>query len=55
MAGGLKPNSADLAVFGALRSIRYLSCGRDMMSHTRIGDWYRRMEIAVGESSQIKT
>ncbi|KAA8542828.1 hypothetical protein F0562_023980 [Nyssa sinensis] len=52
--GGSKPNLADLAVFGVLRPIRYLRSGRDMVEHTRIGEWYARMESAVGESSRIK-
>ncbi|KAM7479638.1 hypothetical protein LguiA_027851 [Lonicera macranthoides] len=52
--GGSKPNLADLAVFGVLRPIRYLRSGKDMAEHTRIGEWYSRMENAVGESSRIK-
>ncbi|KAI5562133.1 hypothetical protein BDE02_15G034000 [Populus trichocarpa] len=52
--GGSKPNLADLAVFGVLRPIRYLRSGRDMVEQTRIGDWYTRMENAVGESSRMK-
>ncbi|ONI09347.1 hypothetical protein PRUPE_5G233700 [Prunus persica] len=52
--GGSKPNMADLAVFGVLRPIRYLRSGKDMVEHTRIGEWYSRMERAVGESARIK-
>ncbi|KAL2522312.1 Glutathione S-transferase family protein [Forsythia ovata] len=52
--GGAKPNLADLAVFGVLRPIRHLKSGRDMVEHTRIGDWYTRMESAVGVSSRIQ-
>ncbi|KAM6592421.1 hypothetical protein CsatA_000124 [Cannabis sativa] len=52
--GGSKPNMADLAVFGVLRPIRYLRSGKDMVEHTRIGEWYTRMEASVGESSRIK-
>ncbi|KAJ6999155.1 prostaglandin E synthase 2 [Populus alba x Populus x berolinensis] len=52
--GGLKPNLADLAVFGVLRPIRYLKSGKDMVEHTRIGEWYSRVENAVGEPSRIK-
>ncbi|XP_071733009.1 uncharacterized protein [Rutidosis leptorrhynchoides] len=52
--GGSKPNLADLAVFGVLRPIRYLKSGKDMVEHTRIGEWYTRMEHVVGESSRIK-
>ncbi|KAJ6418608.1 hypothetical protein OIU84_001886 [Salix udensis] len=52
--GGSKPNLADIAVFGVLRPIRYLRSGRDMVEQTRIGDWYTRMENAVGVSARIK-
>ncbi|KAK1261438.1 hypothetical protein QJS04_geneDACA001240 [Acorus gramineus] len=51
--GGSEPNLADLAVFGVLRPIRYLKSGRDMVENTRIGEWYQRMESAVGESARI--
>ncbi|XP_039138522.1 prostaglandin E synthase 2 [Dioscorea cayenensis subsp. rotundata] len=51
--GGSKPNLADLAVFGVLRPIRYLTAGKDMVEKTRIGDWYQRMENAVGDSARI--
>ncbi|XP_050376426.1 uncharacterized protein LOC126793837 [Argentina anserina] len=52
--GGSKPNLADLSVFGVLRPIRYLRSGKDMVEHTRIGEWYSRMERAVGEPARIK-
>lgn len=52
-SGGAKPNLADLAVYGVLRPIRYLKAGKDMVDNTKIGEWYQRMEIAVGESSRI--
>ncbi|KAF8780716.1 hypothetical protein HU200_001321 [Digitaria exilis] len=52
--GGSKPNLADLAVFGVLRPIRYLRSGKDMVENTKIGDWYQRMEDAVGEPSRIQ-
>ncbi|KAH7521036.1 hypothetical protein ACOSP7_011166 [Xanthoceras sorbifolium] len=52
--GGSKPNLADLAVFGVLRPIRHLKSGRDMVEHTRIGEWYSRMENSVGEPCRIK-
>ncbi|KAK4256597.1 hypothetical protein QN277_006301 [Acacia crassicarpa] len=52
--GGSKPNLADLAVFGVLRPIRYLRSGKDMVEHTRIGEWYTRMENNVEPSSRIK-
>ena len=53
ITGCLEPNLADIAVFGVLRPIRHLKSGRDMVEHTRIGEWYSRMEAAVGESSRI--
>ncbi|KAL3514792.1 hypothetical protein ACH5RR_027509 [Cinchona calisaya] len=52
--GGSKPNLADLAVFGVLRPIRHLQSGKDMVEHTRIGDWYSQMEGAVGASSRVE-
>ncbi|WVZ84263.1 hypothetical protein U9M48_031314 [Paspalum notatum var. saurae] len=52
--GGSKPNLADLAVFGVLRPIRYLRSGKDMVENTQIGEWYQRMEDAVGEPSRIE-
>ncbi|KAJ6818887.1 uncharacterized protein M6B38_404140 [Iris pallida] len=52
--GGKKPNLADLAVFGVLRPIRHLRSGKDMVENTGIGEWYQRMEAAVGESSRIQ-
>lgn len=54
LIGGSKPNLADLAVFGVLRPIRYLKSGKDMVEHTQIGEWYSRMESAVGEPTRIK-
>ncbi|XP_057766107.1 uncharacterized protein LOC130986657 [Salvia miltiorrhiza] len=52
--GGTKPNLADLSVFGVLKSIRYLRAGKDMVEHTRIGDWYDRMENVVGVSAGFR-
>ncbi|XP_022962570.1 prostaglandin E synthase 2-like, partial [Cucurbita moschata] len=51
--GGSNPNLADLAVFGVSRPIRYLQSGKDMVEHTRVGEWYTRMEKDVGESARI--
>lgn len=53
--GGVKPNLADLAVFGVLRPIRHLQSGKDMVDHTRIGEWYDRMQRAVGDSARVMT
>ncbi|KAK8945977.1 hypothetical protein KSP40_PGU018503 [Platanthera guangdongensis] len=52
--GGSRPNLADLSVFGVLRPIRYLKAGREMVENTSIGEWYRRMESAVGKSSRLQ-
>ncbi|XP_048433243.1 prostaglandin E synthase 2-like isoform X2 [Pyrus x bretschneideri] len=51
--GGSNPNLADLAVFGVLRPIRHLKSGKDMVENTRIGEWYTRMESAVGEPARV--
>eukprot|EP00475_Leptophrys_vorax_P020403 TRINITY_DN27918_c0_g1_i1.p1 TRINITY_DN27918_c0_g1~~TRINITY_DN27918_c0_g1_i1.p1 ORF type:complete len:122 (+),score=6.19 TRINITY_DN27918_c0_g1_i1:48-368(+) len=51
--GGNTPNLADLAVFGVLRPIRHLTAGRDMIANSAIGDWYVRMEEAVGGSARV--
>ncbi|KAK2982272.1 hypothetical protein RJ640_020824 [Escallonia rubra] len=52
--GGSVPNLADLAVFGVLRPIRHLKSGRDMVEHTRIGEWYTRMEGTMGRSTRTE-
>jgi len=52
--GGSKPNLADLAVFGVLRPIRHLDTGRDMLAFTKIGEWYSRMEDAVGATARLQ-
>ncbi|KAF5739327.1 prostaglandin E synthase 2 [Tripterygium wilfordii] len=52
--GGSRPSLADLAVFGVLRPIRHLQSGKDMVENTEIGEWFSRMEKAVGEPSRIK-
>ena len=54
VTGGSKPNLADLAVFGVLRPIRHLDTGRDMLAFTKIGEWYARMEDAVGATARIQ-
>lgn len=54
LAGGAKPNLADLAVFGVFRPIRHLQTGEDMLASTNIGDWYSRMEDAVGPSCRLQ-
>lgn len=45
--GGEKPNLADLAVFGVLRSVHRTDTYTMMMDSTQIGPWYTRMEELV--------
>lgn len=52
--GGSQPNLADVSVFGVMRSIIGLDTFDDVMKHTDIEPWYKRMEQAVGDSSQLK-
>jgi len=46
LIGGSKPSLAILVVFDVLRLIQYLKSGKDMVAHTRISEWYSRMENA---------
>ncbi|XP_060056246.1 prostaglandin E synthase 2 isoform X1 [Erinaceus europaeus] len=48
--GGQKPNLADLAVYGVLRVMEGLEAFEDLMRHTRIQPWYRRVEKAIAEA-----
>ncbi|XP_061460226.1 prostaglandin E synthase 2 [Rhineura floridana] len=48
--GGSQPNLADLAVYGILRVMEGLEAFDDMMTHTKIQPWYRRMEAAIGQT-----
>lgn len=50
--GGTNPNLADLAVYGVLRPIRQLKSGKDMVEHTRIGEWFARMESEMEQKRQ---
>ncbi|KAH9514530.1 Prostaglandin E synthase 2 [Bulinus truncatus] len=45
--GGSKPNLADLAVYGVLSSIEGCICFQDVLEHTKIGPWFRRVKEAV--------
>lgn len=49
--GGSVPSRADVTVFGMLRAIEGLDAFADALENTRVGDWYRRMEKAVGDSA----
>ncbi|XP_061836413.1 prostaglandin E synthase 2 [Nerophis lumbriciformis] len=45
--GGDCPNLADLAVFGVLRVMEGLQAFDDMMSNTKVKNWYQRMVTAT--------
>jgi microsomal prostaglandin-E synthase 2 len=53
--GGEKPCLADIELFGAIRSIKGLPTHSDLLNpaNTRIGGWYQRMEVEVGDSKLI--
>eukprot|EP00051_Salpingoeca_urceolata_P024881 m.442290 g.442290 ORF g.442290 m.442290 type:complete len:319 (-) comp20286_c2_seq12:65-1021(-) len=51
--GGGHPDLADLAVFGALRSVESLATFDDMVANTSVEPWFYRMKEAVGPSSRI--
>ena len=53
--GGDAPNLADLAVFGATRSVTCTDTFNELMHTTGIGPWYTRMMGAVGQSSRVST
>lgn len=42
--GGDKPNGADLAVFGILKSVEAMPAFLMVQNHTRLFDWYQRVE-----------
>ncbi|XP_043102975.1 prostaglandin E synthase 2 [Puntigrus tetrazona] len=49
--GGDQPNLADLAVFGVLRVTEGLQAFDEMMEHTKVKKWYRRMQKATQRES----
>lgn len=51
MSGASKPGLADLALYGALRSMEGLDTLTDVIANTRIQLWYERMTAAVGPTS----
>lgn len=42
--GGSKPNGADLAVFGILKSVETLPAFRFIQAHRKVHDWYKQVE-----------
>ncbi len=51
-AGGEQPNTADVEVFGVLRSLQSYDTWQDVLRNTEVHGWYQRMADAVGPSSQ---
>lgn len=49
--GGDQPNLADLSVFGVLRVMEGLQAFDDMMEHTKVKNWYRRMQKATQQEA----
>ncbi|XP_037082653.1 prostaglandin E synthase 2-like [Pollicipes pollicipes] len=45
--GGERPNLADISVYGVLSSIEGCDAFKDILEHTKIGDWFYRMKSAV--------
>jgi microsomal prostaglandin-E synthase 2 len=45
--GGEKPNGADLAVYGILRSIEGMPAFQMIQNHLQVFDWYQRVEGAA--------
>lgn len=45
------PTLADVELFGVLRAIKDYPTFADIMANSKIGPWYRRMEVRVGETS----
>eukprot|EP00049_Salpingoeca_infusionum_P018077 m.355667 g.355667 ORF g.355667 m.355667 type:complete len:326 (-) comp17302_c0_seq1:418-1395(-) len=53
LSGTYKPGVADLALFGALRSMEGLDTLTDVLENTKVGTWYERTGAAVGLSSGV--
>ncbi|EDQ89354.1 uncharacterized protein MONBRDRAFT_8222 [Monosiga brevicollis MX1] len=51
LSGDYRPGLADLAVFGALRSMEGLRTLDDVLTHTNVRPWYERMQAAIGLST----
>ncbi|KAI4454252.1 microsomal prostaglandin e synthase-2 [Holotrichia oblita] len=45
--GGMKPNLADLSVYGILSSIEGCDAFRDLLSNSNVGGWYFQMKNVV--------
>jgi microsomal prostaglandin-E synthase 2 len=45
--GGAKPNAADLAAFGILKSVETLPAFRWIQDNRKVWDWYRRVDRAA--------
>lgn len=49
--GGTQPDEVDLAVFGILNSTEGCTVEKDILQHSSIGPWLKRMRQAVGPST----
>ena len=52
--GGKVPNMGDLAVYACIRAIEGLDAHKELMAETEIGEWYVRVENAIGASACVK-
>lgn len=48
--GGSEPNLVDISAFGVMRAVASTPTFKDALEHSRIKEWYSRMEAAVGPS-----
>lgn len=52
--GGEQPSTADLAVFGVLRSLQGYILWQDLLKNTKVGEYYTRMEKVMPPSSRVR-
>ncbi|KAK9711413.1 Glutaredoxin [Popillia japonica] len=52
--GGMKPNLADLSVYGILSSIEGCDAFKDLLSHSNIGGWYVEMKNVVNSRKNMQ-
>lgn len=53
LAGNERPGTADIAMFGVLRSVVGTDSFNDVMQQTRLGKWYEAMFAQVGDSARL--
>jgi microsomal prostaglandin-E synthase 2 len=49
--GGIKPNAADLAAFGILKSIETLPAFRWVRDNRKVWNWYQRLDQTLSEAA----